>query len=111
MSRPASFWLKLFRLADQEGVAEACRRMKVSRGHYYWRLDRYKRRGRAGLEPTSRRGPLKKPRLAPGIEEAVLELARNEPEMGRSARPWNWQSAAESTSLERESAASGSAIS
>lgn len=83
MGRPASFWLKLFKLADQEDVSKACRRMRVSRDSYYRMRKQYRRRGRAGLEPTSRRGPLKKPRLAPGIEEAVLELARNEPEMGK----------------------------
>jgi transposase len=95
MRKTVGDWLKLFRLAKREGVSEACRRMEVSRDSYYRRLKDYKRGGRAALKPTSRRRPLKNPRVKPEVEAAVVDIARQHPEWGkrtvssRLSRDWH----------------------
>ena len=60
--------VSLFKLAKRVGVAEACRQMKFSRGHYYRLLPRYKKNGKAGLQSKSRH---RLPRW--GFKSAVVE--------------------------------------
>lgn len=67
--------LKLLTLAKRPGnVTKACKEMGFSRDSYY----RFKRLGKARLEPKSPR-----PRLAPEVEAEVLKLTREHPEWGK----------------------------
>ena len=67
---------------EDSNVRRMCRRFQISPTTAYKWLDRYRRRGREGLEDLSRR-PLTTPeRSSLAIEQAVVDLRREFPAWG-----------------------------
>jgi transposase InsO family protein len=71
-------------LARQLGnVSEACKIMGYSRDTFYRYKELYETGGEEALKDVSRRKPIPKNRVAPEIEEAVCELAIDNPALGQ----------------------------
>jgi len=64
-------------------VSEACRIHGCSRQHFYDIKEAYKSQGIEGLREKSRRKPCHKNRVAPEIEQAVIDLAYEYPAYGQ----------------------------
>jgi transposase InsO family protein len=76
--------LSLLELAEfLRNVSEACRINGCSRQHFYDIKKAYNSQGLEGLKEKTRRKPCEKNRVAPEVEEAVVEMAYEYPAYGQ----------------------------
>ena len=75
----------IIELADfLKNISEACRLNGCSLQHFYDTKKAYEEHGIEGLEEKSRRKPCIKNRVAPEVEEAVLQMALEYPAYGQT---------------------------
>lgn len=77
--------VELLRLATKlRNVSQACRVMGRSRDTFYRYARLYARGGRIALKEQSRRRPVRKNRVAPKIEQAIVSMALAQPAWGKA---------------------------
>ena len=77
--------LSLLELAEYlKNVSEACKINGVSRQHFYDIKKAYEEEGLDGLREKSRRKPCIKNRVAPEVEESVIQMAYEYPAYGQA---------------------------
>ena len=75
----------LLELAEYlQNVSQACKIHGVSRQHFYDIRKAYEEQGLEGLKEKTRRKPCVKNRVAPEVEEAVLNMAYEYPAYGQA---------------------------
>lgn len=75
----------LIELAEYlQNVSQACKINGVSRQHFYDIKKAYEEHGLEGLREKSRRKPCIKNRVAPEVEEAVINMAYEYPAYGQA---------------------------
>jgi transposase len=77
--------LSLLELAEfLQDISQACRINGRSRQHFYDVKQAYEENGLEGLREKSRRKPCLKNRVAPEVEEAVVQMALEYPAYGQT---------------------------
>ena len=88
---------RLFEFWEETGnISEACRKAHVGRGTFYYWKPRFDKEGYKGLAEFKNHAPDKPARIAPEVEQAVIEMKQAHPDWGKKrivhelAKSNNW---------------------